>query len=290
MTERPGKRDDDEAAVPPEVTVPPWLRTGPDPGPDVPSEPDRPRPVPSAPAEPDHDSAPSRITLGARGPASGPARDPHETRPGDDDLSTLPLRPGAGSGPAAGGTAAAPGDATPASAGPARSRPGGSGSGRGTRIAVLAAAGVAVVAGSAVLGYVLTRGAMAPAEHAPGTCAAVEEPGHVRGDGPGSLDTPAGAVLAFDHAYYVDRSAEKAFEAVAGSSRMSSERLQADGIDALPEGTTHCVDVRELSATLLEVTLTEARPDAEPVDIRQRVRVERAPDGTWGIVSITPAG
>jgi len=38
------------------------------------------------------------------------------------------------------------------------------------------------------------------------------------------------------------------------------------------------------------VTLTETPPDGEPVIIRQRVRVAENPDGTWGIVSITPAG
>ena len=100
----------------------------------------------------------------------------------------------------------------------------------------------------------------------------------------------AGAVLAFDHAYYVERSAEKAFEAVAPSSRMTEEQLRVEGVERVPEGTTHCVDVRELSPTLLEVDLTEYPPGADPVLIRQRVRVAENPGGTWGIVSITPAG
>jgi hypothetical protein len=155
---------------------------------------------------------------------------------------------------------------------------------------VFAAAGVAVLAGSAVIGFLLTRGALSPTGEEAADCAPVSEPGHVVGDGPGSLDSPLGTVLAFDHAYYVERSAEKAFEAVSPSSRMTPDRLRVEGVDRVPEGTTHCVDARELSPTLLEVSLTESPPDAEPVVIRQRVRVAENPDGTWGIVSITPAG
>ncbi|MBB1025093.1 hypothetical protein G6019_11805, partial [Dietzia sp. DQ12-76] len=161
--------------------------------------------------------------------------------------------------------------------------------GRARRAALFAAAGVAVLSGSAVLGFVLTRGILSPGED-PVACSPVSEPGHVVGAGPGSLDTPLETVLAFDHAYYVERSAEKAFEAVSPSSRMTFDQLRADGVDRVPEGTTHCVDARELSPTLLEVTLTESRPDSEPVVIRQRVRVAENPHGTWGIVSITPAG
>lgn len=192
-----------------------------------------------------------------------------------DDLSTLPL-----------GTAAAelrrPVDGPPRAPTALDRRP--------VRIALLAAAGVAVLGGSAVLGFVVTRGAVSPSEEAVTGCTEVSEPGRVVGAGPGSLDTPAGAVLAFDHAYYVERSAAKAFEAVSPSSRMTEEQLRVEGVERVPEGTTHCVEARELSPTLLEVDLTEYPPEADPVLIRQRVRLAENPDGTWGIVSITPAG
>lgn len=162
------------------------------------------------------------------------------------------------------------------------------------RIAVLAAAGAAVLGGSAILGFFVTRSATAPeaaatAAATPG-CADTVEDGRVRGSGPGSLDSPADTVLAFDHAYYVERSAEKAFEAVSPSSRMTEDQLRSEGIDRLAEGTSHCVEIRELGPTLLEVDLTEFPPESEPVLIRQRVRVAENEDGTWGIVSITPAG
>lgn len=343
MTERSGENDDDEVPALPEVTVPPWLRSGPAADPSVAT----PQPAPGSAAgareadaaradapEPEASPAapPARITLGAQsrdavsggpgepgGPAAdesagehhgAPTRDMDVGRP-VDDLSRLPLRAAARdsraaaastSGAAGAQKAAASGgqgtahdgargpeaaaEATPATAFLAR---------RWVRIALSVAAGAAVLGGSGVLGFVVVRGASGPeavpvaAGATPG-CADSTEDGRVTGSGPGSLESPAGAVLAFDHAYYVDRSAEKAFEAVAPSSRMTEEQLRVDGIDRLAEGTTHCVQVSELAPTLLEVELTEFPPGSDPVVIRQRVRVAENSDGTWGIVSITPAG
>lgn len=329
MTERPGT-DDDEAPALPEVTVPPWLRTGPAADPSVSTPQPADGPVPGADdavagradAPEPQDTAeipPARITLGAGsredatgGPAArseaAPARLPAEERiPGhedrderqQDDLSTLPLRAAARApGPTApgpdptGGRAAAHEDARETGeAGPATPRP----PRRPVRIALAVAAGAAVLGGSSVLGFGVVRGATGPGSE-PAAAAATPgcedrvEQGRVTGSGPGSLDSPAGAVLAFDHAYYVDRSAKKAFEAVAPSSRMTEEQLRVEGIDRLAEGTTHCVRVSEIAPTLLEVELTEFPPGADPVLIRQRIRVAHNPDGTWGIVSITPAG
>lgn len=292
MADRPTRGDDDETSRLPEVTVPPWLRTGPGPDPSVPGVPavDRSADVAGGAGasradgradEPEREAPPNRITLGARAGAgagapasagSGPAR----TAGVDvDDLSSLPLGSIATEVPR-------PVDEPPRSPVVLDRRP--------VRIALLVAAGVAVLGGSAVLGFVVTRGVVSPSEEAVTGCTEVSEPGRVVGAGPGSLDTPAGAVLAFDHAYYVERSAAKAFEAVSPSSRMTEEQLRVEGVERVPEGTTHCVEARELSPTLLEVDLTEYPPEADPVLIRQRVRLAENPDGTWGIVSITPAG
>lgn len=346
MAVGPGSDDDDKAPSLPEVTVPPWLRTGPLADSSVVaasagarsavgtdgSETER-----AVPEEQDVpvQAPPTRITLGAQrrafaddgpaaqgGPASssssrratparaatpapaGPSTPASTPSPGGpstpastpvaggagervvDDLSTLPLRTGAAAtAPAAHPAAPAGG---PAPGAPLLAR-------RPVRIVSLVAAGIAVLGGSAVLGFVVARGASDPGPE-PGAASVTPEcveavgDGRVVGSGPGSLDSPAGAVLAFDHAYYVDRSAEKAFEAVAPSSRMTKEQLSAEGIDKVAEGTTHCVEVRELAPTLLEVDLTEFPPEADPVVIRQRIRVAELGDGTWGIVSITPAG
>ncbi|MGX1596698.1 hypothetical protein ACWIDS_06470 [Dietzia maris] len=298
MADRPRTGDDDEAPRLPEVTVPPWLRTGPTPDHAMPGVPAAGRSAGGAGGsdaaragsgerEPSADAPPpTRITLGAAGgdahaPATGEPRTSAapsgtgSTRREADDLSTLSL-----GAPSAGRDLP---DDEPSPAPAVLDR-------RPARIALLAAAGVAVLGGSAVLGFVVTRGAVSPADERDTGCVEVAEPGRVVGSGPGSLETPAGAVLAFDHAYYVERSAEKAFEAVAPSSRMTEEQLRVEGVERVPEGTTHCVDVRELSPTLLEVDLTEYPPGADPVLIRQRVRVAENPGGTWGIVSITPAG
>lgn len=328
-------KNDDESVVPPEVTVPPWLRTGPTPdspmagastsgrpdGVDGPA--DEKRAAPEA-REPRRDTPPNRITLGARRRADQPPAGPSETPPAEPPA--VADEPSAGtsldrSAPAArvdadrhAGAPQAPTRPIPAESG--RREPdqlsrlslgASSSSNRGApaaepaaptaepnrrplRIALLAAAGVAVLGGSAVLGYFVARGAASPDVDESAGCVESGETGRVSGSGPGSLDTPAETVLAFDHAYYVERSAEKAFEAVSPSSRMTEEQLRVDGVEKLAEGTGHCVAISELSPTLLEVELTEYPPEAEPVLIRQRVRVEENPDGTWGIVSITPAG
>lgn len=332
-------KNDDESVVPPEVTVPPWLRTGPTPespmagaaapgrsdGADGPA--DETRADPRA-AEPRRAVPPNRITLGARRRAeqtsAGPSETPPAGPPAVADEPTAATHPGPADRPAP----AARVDADRFSGPPrAAARPISAESGRREpdqmsrlplgvsssssnqeapaegaaaptaepnrrplRIALLAGAGVAVLGGSAVLGYVVARGAASPDAGASAGCVEVVEPGRVSGSGPGSLDTPAGTVLAFDHAYYAERSAEKAFEAVSPSSRMTEEQLRVEGVEKVAEGTGHCVEISELSPTLLEVELTEYPPEADPVLIRQRVRVEENPDGTWGIVSITPAG
>ncbi len=287
VADRPSARDDDDddGSTPPEVTAPPWLRTGPASDQAIVSPSTTgPSAVAQGGADPRESAgyvAPSRIRLGAgrapEDPGAGAGRDPGGARHRADDLSTLPL----------GVPPAAPARWEAAYRSPAGTPVRG---GRAHRIVLYAVAAVAVLAGSATLGFVITRGAVAPTGEQTAGCIAVSEPGRVVGDGAGSLDSPLGAVLAFDHAYYVERSAGKAFEAVSPSSRMTEQQLRVDGVGRVPVGTTHCVDARELAPTLLEVALTETAPDTEPVIIRQRIRVAENPDGTWGIVSITPAG
>ncbi|KAA0918124.1 hypothetical protein [Dietzia sp. ANT_WB102] len=322
MADRPRTGDDDEGPRPPEVTVPPWLRSGPTPEHAIPgvtaadrsagaaTGPDVARAAAREQDPPGQAPPPNRITLGAAGgsarpgarsvgsggppPAEYPVGPPGSDRlPSGDSDRTNPYDSGRTAPSDADGLSTLslgapvavsnrPDDPEPASRAVVDRRP--------ARIALLVAAGVAVLGGSAVLGYVIARGAVSPVAEQDSGCVEVSEPGRVVGSGPGSLETPAGAVLAFDHAYYVERSVGKAFEAVAPSSRMTEEQLRVEGVEQVPEGTTHCVELRELSPTLLEVDLTEYPPEAAPVLIRQRVRVAENADGTWGIVSITPAG
>ena len=101
---------------------------------------------------------------------------------------------------------------------------------------------------------------------------------------------PAGVVLAFNHAYYVERSVERAFQAVAPSSPLDRGVLFRDGVARLAPGTAHCVDARVVDDRHVAVVLTERPPGAEPVVFHQRIRVEPLTEGRWGIVAITPAG
>lgn len=288
VADQPRTDEDDDPGRPPGVTVPPWLRTGPTPGSPPPHSL---APVIGPPdSEGDGEAAPHRITLGARSVPAVPVVPAVRVEQSDrgDDLSSLPLRraPGPPASPACPPTESTRRSPRPSSTTGTTMRPE-----RPSRAALLTVGAVAIVVGSAVLGYVLTSGSPSPSEGGDaGPCGPVVEAGRVVGDGPGSPDTPAGVVLAFDHAFYVERSAEKAFALVASTSRMSESRLRTEGIGRLPQRTSHCVDARELSPTLLEVSLTETRPDTPPVLIRQRVRVAQQPDGTWQIVSITPAG
>src|SRR5699024_8428765 len=119
------------------------------------------------------------------------------------------------------------------------------------RIAVFAAAGAAVLAGAGAIGYVAPRGIVdgAAADAAPvpaGSCEPVAEVVRTVGAGPGSLDRPAGAVRAVDHAFYVERSVETAFDAVAPSSRMSPDRVRTAGVEQVADGISHGVDATEI--------------------------------------------
>lgn len=168
---------------------------------------------------------------------------------------------------------------------------------RRSRTPLLAVAGLALFALCAGLGFLVVDGfsasddasAAATPDASDGAgCLAVQEPGHVVGDGPGSLDTPLGVVLAFDHAYYVERSADRAFEAVAPGARMDRALLASEGIDRLPAGTRHCVDARTVGEGRVAIALTETAPDSPPRVIHQDVRLERVAGDRWGIASITP--
>lgn len=74
----------------------------------------------------------------------------------------------------------------------------------------------------------------------PAWCAPVNEPDRIVGNGAGGRDTGPAVIQAFEHAYYVERSA------TAAASLMVLPRPVAEiqsFIDAVPAGTEHCVTV-----------------------------------------------
>lgn len=269
---------------------------------------------------------PSRIVLGRRrdnAPSPSPAAGDGEPVTADeDDLGRLalgaevagpsvdPVRSADGA-PGVLGRQETPGRVDPAE--PGRAGPGN----RTVAATVLALGGLMVVLTSGVLGYRVAAGGGVPSGSgaasdtvapmsgttaggtpAPGAgpvspvpaCPVVIEPDHLVGDGPGSLDHPAGVVLAFNHAYYVERSVERAFQAVAPSSPLDRGVLFRDGVARLAPGTAHCVDARVVDDRTVAAVVTEYPPGAGPVVFHQRIRVERLAGDRWGIVTIDPAG
>ncbi|WP_052314471.1 hypothetical protein [Nocardia thailandica] len=106
------------------------------------------------------------------------------------------------------------------------------------------------------------------------TCAQSTSPsGVVSGFGPGDTSSGPGAILGFNYAYYVQRSAEQARRFLTADALVGpGDRLQA-GIDAVPAGTRHCVTISPLvrlgDADLWAVTVTEYHPTTEPFAPRQ---------------------
>lgn len=97
---------------------------------------------------------------------------------------------------------------------------------------------------------------------------------------PGDQKSGAGVIAAFEHAYYVTRSAT-AVRALTtpDTSLPSAEKIQA-GIDTVPTGTTHCVRITPISAGIYSVALTEMRPGQPPARFPQTITTEEL-HGRW---------
>lgn len=114
----------------------------------------------------------------------------------------------------------------------------------------------------------------------------------VTGSGPGGTTSCPAAILGFNHAYYVDRSAEHARLFLTSDSAVATgDRLQT-GIDAVPADTRHCVSISPLNTSgesvRWAVTVAEFRPGTEPWVARQTVTT-RTVDGATLISEITLA-
>lgn len=124
-------------------------------------------------------------------------------------------------------------------------------------------------------------------------CAGITSPsGVVTGSGPGDTSSGPAAILGYNYAYYVQRSADRARQYLTAETVVGpGGRLQA-GIDAVPADTRHCVTISPLDtfgdADLWAVTVTEYRPEGEPFAPRQIVTT-RTVDGVTRISSIARA-
>ncbi|MFE9788898.1 hypothetical protein ACFYO7_26320 [Nocardia salmonicida] len=114
-----------------------------------------------------------------------------------------------------------------------------------------------------------------PAHATEFACPHERSTGVVTGSGPGDATSGPAAILGFNHAYYVDRSAEQARRFLTADSAIATgDRLQT-GIDAAPADTRHCVSISPLTTSSESaqwaVTVTEFRPSTEPWIARQTV-------------------
>lgn len=151
----------------------------------------------------------------------------------------------------------------------------------------LIAFGVGAAVVSTVL-FVIVLTVLAPGINAQqrGTdCPSTTSPsGVVTGSGPGDTASGPGAILGFNHAYYVQRSAAQARRFLTADALVApSDRLQA-GIDSVPADTYHCVTISPLErigdADLWAVTVTEYRPGSEPHAPRQIITTRTTGDTT----------
>ncbi|MDO3648454.1 hypothetical protein [Nocardia mangyaensis] len=159
----------------------------------------------------------------------------------------------------------------------------------------------ASVAGAVLIGgaYLQFRGpapesaaASSPLEPAPASATAIaascptEQIGDsLRSNGAGGTDSGIAAILAFQHAYYVARSGDEARTLVASNAALPSGAAIQAGIDTIPVGTTHCLEIAPGPADgQYLVTITEFRPDAVPIVYNPQL-VDTATVGTKTLIT-----
>ena len=115
--------------------------------------------------------------------------------------------------------------------------------------------------------------------------------GVIIGNGPGGTDSGPAAILAFDFAYYVQRSGEAARAVVAPDAvGVEPANLLQSAIDTyIPAGAEHCVTIRTAEPQRFLVTLRERQPSGEEVAYTQQAITTRVVDGRHVITSIGEA-
>lgn len=182
---------------------------------------------------------------------------------------------------------------------PARpaTRPAGSATrtGRGVRfagagVAAVAVVGVAMWGASSLIGAFtgdddVDSGAPAPATAAaaPATAAAVSDGPCSPGEGDQS--SGEGVIAALEHRYYLLRDGGAVRELMATDAPLPDAATIQLGIDSVPLGTTHCLEVTAIGPNTYSAQITEIRPDRRN-EFKQRITTTTAPDGRVMIRSI----
>ncbi|MGW5440464.1 hypothetical protein [Nocardia asteroides] len=104
------------------------------------------------------------------------------------------------------------------------------------------------------------------------SCPATRTAQLVRGNGRGSQTNGPEVILAFQYAYYVQRSGATARSLVAAEAGMEPAEVIDAGIATIPQGSEHCVSVTP-QGDRFGVVITETRPGGEVRTYRQLVTV-----------------
>ncbi|MFI6167074.1 hypothetical protein ACIBCN_09810 [Nocardia sp. NPDC051052] len=119
-----------------------------------------------------------------------------------------------------------------------------------------------------------------------GACPTERTATTVRGAEMGSTTTGPDAILAFQYAYYVERSGEQVRQVVAPEATVSPAPTIQRGIDTIPAGTTHCVRIVTLSDNRYSVEVTEYRPGGVPATYNKQTVTTAVIDGRTLITGI----
>ncbi|WP_433575479.1 hypothetical protein [Nocardia brasiliensis] len=153
------------------------------------------------------------------------------------------------------------------------------------------AASVQFTAGSVQAGVstdsLLSRSQAGVSTHRPnGACPTEHAATIVRGAEKGSTATGPDAIMAFQYAYYVERSGERARQAVADDATVSPAATIQRGIDTIPAGTTHCVRIVTIADNRYSVEVTEYRPGGVPATYNKQTVTTAVIDGRTLITGI----
>ncbi|MBH0774763.1 hypothetical protein [Nocardia bovistercoris] len=121
-------------------------------------------------------------------------------------------------------------------------------------------------------------------------CPAERVGDRIQGNGAGGVDSGPAVIFAFQHAYYVTRSASQARSFVSPNASVSTTPAIQRGIDSIPAGTNYCVSMTPgPTGGQYLVAVTEYRPGTAAFTYTaQSVTTARVGDRTL-ITAIAPA-
>ncbi|MFW0793150.1 hypothetical protein AAFP30_05005 [Gordonia sp. CPCC 205515] len=115
-------------------------------------------------------------------------------------------------------------------------------------------------------------------------CPSTSSGGLTTGNDAGDQLSGPGVIKAFNHAYYVDRSAQKA-TAMAVPNAVAKASVMQQYIDQRAPGTTHCLSIVNRGNNTYGVSLTEKQPGKPDVVFQQTIEVVET-NGKYLIASI----